>query len=71
MTAQRRDYDQDLQMFTSEAEVNETSLVFLRWAVANGRLKGDGYSHHSSTASSVEPCNGDKKCGICKACRQA
>lgn len=62
-------FDTDLHQFVTVGEVSEQRLLFLRWAVANGRLDRDGWAFHAFEATGVESCDGkDGGCGICELC---
>jgi hypothetical protein len=66
----RGDYDADLQQFYWPGKVNIQSLAFLRWAVARGRLSGDGPSHHAAMMLDASTCEEENtRCGICPHCR--
>jgi hypothetical protein len=61
-------YDPEMHQYREASAVKPRSLVFLRWAVATGRLRHDGTPYHAYMATDIEPCEGMPKCGICAHC---
>jgi hypothetical protein len=51
-------YDPEMHQYREASAVKPRSLVFLRWAVATGRLRHDGTPYHAYMP----------KCGICAHC---
>lgn len=61
-------YDPEMGQFIEASTVKPDTLIFLRWAVANGRLHGDGFTHHRAVKLEIAPCTGNPKCDICAHC---
>lgn len=64
-------YDADLQQYREASTVNPAMLIFMRWALAHGRLQYDGHAYHAYMTLEIEPCEGLPRCEICALCTSA